>query len=413
MLFHSFQFSIAIIILVIFFFPDIFPTKTVYTFDFKSRFLISLGLISVLAYIFESVLMKKNTQLMLELRERKKVEEALRDAHDQLEIRVRDAETERPISNCCVYTQISARRNITGGSGLRLPRQFTSPDGEFFFEDLVPDEYLVAVRASGYRTAAFVSAFVLDSRWGIGRGFDTYFDEFDLKENESANLGSVQRDGADTIAEAIRWLDSNPEQPLFLWLHLYDAHDPYEPIEPYRSQYPNRPYEGEVAYTDFTELPFADGTRKAHLVPIIGHVCKMAYGWAVGGSANTALALKAWQRAKRTFQEYEIPYEGMIIHHDQDAVFTSYDWTGQLLMKDHVRVSYALGGAKDNPEMESFTGRFKEENQSLCLDAQNLAELAAMVDEQMRYYNIERRHSAISYQAPLTYIKRAWLCLIE
>lgn len=169
----------------------------------------------------------------------------------------------------------------------------------------------------------------------------------------------------------------------------------------------------EVAYTDFTELPFADGTRKAHLVPIIGHVCKMAYGWAVGGSANTALALKAWQRAKRTFQEYEIPYEGMIIHHDQDAVFSSYDWTGQVLMKDHVRVSYALGGAKDNPEMESFTGRFKEENQSLFLDAQNLAELTAMVDEQMRYYNIERRHSTISYQAPVTYIKRARLRLIE
>jgi len=169
----------------------------------------------------------------------------------------------------------------------------------------------------------------------------------------------------------------------------------------------------EVAYTDFTELPFADGTRKAHLVPIIGHVCKMAYGWAVGESANTALALEAWQRAKRTFQEYGIPCAGMIIHHDQDAVFTSYDWTGQLLLKDHVRVSYALGGAKDNPEMESFTGRFKEENQSLFLDAQNLAELVAVVDERMRYYNMERRHSTIGYQAPLTYIKRARLRLRE
>ena len=105
--------------------------------------------------------------------------------------------------------------------------------------------------ASGRSTAGFVSAFVLDARWGIGRGFDTYFDEFDLAENESANLGSVQRDGVDTIAEAVRWLDTNPSKPLFLWLHLYDAHDPYEPIEPYRSQYPNRPYEGEVAYTDF------------------------------------------------------------------------------------------------------------------------------------------------------------------
>lgn len=161
----------------------------------------------------------------------------------------------------------------------------------------------------------------------------------------------------------------------------------------------------EVAYTDFTELLFADGTQKAYLAPIIGHLCKMAYGWAVGERADTVLTLKAWQRAKRTFQEYGIPYAGIIIHHDQGAVFTSYNWTGQLLLKDSVRLSYALGGAKDNPQMESFFGRFKEENHSLFLDAQSLAELAAVVDERMRYHNSQRRHSAIDYQSPLTYIK--------
>lgn len=162
----------------------------------------------------------------------------------------------------------------------------------------------------------------------------------------------------------------------------------------------------EVAHTDFTKLLFAGGTRKAYLLPIIGHVCKMAYGWAVGESDNTALALQAWERAKQTFQELNIPYAGMIVHHDQDAVFTSYDWTGQLLLKDGVRVSYALGGARDNPEMESFIGRFKEENHSLFLDAQSLAELRAVVDERMHYYNTERRHSAICYLSPLTYIHR-------
>lgn len=169
----------------------------------------------------------------------------------------------------------------------------------------------------------------------------------------------------------------------------------------------------EVAYTDFTELRFADGARSAYLIPIIGHACKMAYGWAVGKSANTDLALKAWQRAKETFQELNISYVGMIIHHDQDAVFTSYDWTGQLLLSDEVRLSYALEGAKDNPEMESFTGRFKEENHSLFLDAHSLAELAAVVDERMWYYNMERRHSSIGYQPPLTYINRARLDLTE
>jgi len=64
-------------------------------------------------------------------------------------------------------------------------------------------------------------------------------------------------------------------------------------------------------------------------MPIIGHVCKMAYGWAVGPQANTALALTAWEIAKATFQELAIPYAGMIVHHDRDAVYTGYGWTNQ------------------------------------------------------------------------------------
>jgi len=117
----------------------------------------------------------------------------------------------------------------------------------------------------------------------------------------------------------------------------------------------------EVAYTDFTELRFADGHRRAYLIPIIGHCCKMVYGWAVGERRNATLGLQAWERAKASFRQYNIPYKEMILHHDQDPVFTSYEWSGQLLLVDGVRLSYALQGAKDNPEMESFISRFKTE----------------------------------------------------
>jgi arylsulfatase A-like enzyme/Tfp pilus assembly protein PilF len=103
----------------------------------------------------------------------------------------------------------------------------------------------------GWTTAGFVSSFVLDRRWGIARGFDHYFDDFDLKEFDTASLGSVQRDGADTVAAAVDWLDTRPQdQPFFMWLHLYDPHEPYEPAEPFKSRYPGRPYDAEVAYTD-------------------------------------------------------------------------------------------------------------------------------------------------------------------
>jgi putative transposase len=162
----------------------------------------------------------------------------------------------------------------------------------------------------------------------------------------------------------------------------------------------------QVVYTDFTEILYAGGHRKAVLMPIIGHVSKAAFGWAVGQSRGTALALQAWEQAKKTFQQLGISYEGMIMHHDQDSVYTGYEWTSQLLLKDKARLSYALGGAKDNPEMESFNGHFKGEAHSLFLEAQSLAELIAVVDDRMHYYNTVRRHSTIGYVAPLTYIAR-------
>jgi putative transposase len=97
-----------------------------------------------------------------------------------------------------------------------------------------------------------------------------------------------------------------------------------------------------------------------------------------------------------------------ILHHDQDPVFTGYRWMAQLLLKDRIRVSYALNGARDNPEMEAFNSRFKTENRSLLLDAQTLEELQALVSERIDYYNNERRHSSIEYQAPAVFI--ASLC---
>ena len=162
----------------------------------------------------------------------------------------------------------------------------------------------------------------------------------------------------------------------------------------------------QVLYTDFTELLYAGGCRKAILMAIIGHTSKMAFGWAVGESANTTLALQAWNQARRALQELNVPCAGMIMHHDRDPVYTGYGWTSQLLLKDKLQLSYALRGAKDNPAMESFNGRFKTEAHSLFLEASSLSELTAVVDKRMRHYNTKRRHSSIGYLPPATYIER-------
>lgn len=165
----------------------------------------------------------------------------------------------------------------------------------------------------------------------------------------------------------------------------------------------------EVAYTDFTELVYADGHRKAYLMPIVDHMSKMVLGWAIGERAVTELALQAWEYARETLIGYGVDLRHFILHHDQDPVYTGYRWTAQLLMKDHIRVSYALSGARDNPEMESFNSRFKTENRSLLLDAQKLEDLQLVVRERMEYHNRMRRHSTIGYQAPIQYIESQWL----
>jgi choline-sulfatase len=98
------------------------------------------------------------------------------------------------------------------------------------------------LRQAGYRTAAFVSSFVLARRFGLERGFDVYDDELPA--------GASERTAADTTARALATLEEEPGRPLFLWVHFFDPHAPYVPPEPFRSRYAQRPYLGEVAAMD-------------------------------------------------------------------------------------------------------------------------------------------------------------------
>lgn len=158
----------------------------------------------------------------------------------------------------------------------------------------------------------------------------------------------------------------------------------------------------EVLYTDFTELRYAAG--KAWLMALVDHRSKVVPGWSVGTQADTPLALAAWRRARRWLRRHGFPVAGLMVHHDRDPVYTGYGWTGQLLVRDHVRLSYALAGCRDNPEMESFHSRFKTENRSLFLDARTLADLQRIVAQRMAYYNGRRRHSSLGNQAPLVFL---------
>jgi choline-sulfatase len=102
----------------------------------------------------------------------------------------------------------------------------------------------------GYATGAVVSAFVLDRSWGLARGFDFYDDAFAPEAFVNRDLGLVDRRAGESVGRALAWLKNNPRRPFFFWLHLYDPHSPYDPPEPYRTQYRGHLYDGEIAYAD-------------------------------------------------------------------------------------------------------------------------------------------------------------------
>lgn len=108
--------------------------------------------------------------------------------------------------------------------------------------------------AQGYQCGAFIGAFVLDGRWGLKQGFQHYDDQFDLKKYKHIDLGAIQRPGNEVIDAALDWLEEQKSTPFFAWIHLYDPHTPYEPPEPYLSEYGPRGlaglYDGEIAFMD-------------------------------------------------------------------------------------------------------------------------------------------------------------------
>ncbi|HEX9667977.1 MAG TPA: sulfatase-like hydrolase/transferase [Thermoanaerobaculia bacterium] len=109
-----------------------------------------------------------------------------------------------------------------------------------------------ALAARGYRTAAFLGAFVLDRRFGLDRGFATYDDEIERGPDTAPSL-EAERRGDRVVDRALAWLErqgEEDERPFFLWVHLYDAHAPYAPPPPFRERHAGRPYDGEVSFAD-------------------------------------------------------------------------------------------------------------------------------------------------------------------
>ena len=103
-------------------------------------------------------------------------------------------------------------------------------------------------KGKGYRTGGFVGSFIVSAAYGFAQGFDTFDAEFP-GFSDSQKL-QVQRRGDAVVDAALAWLGTGGAQPFFAWVHLYDAHAPYEPPAPFDARFAASPYDGEIAYVD-------------------------------------------------------------------------------------------------------------------------------------------------------------------
>jgi arylsulfatase A-like enzyme/uncharacterized protein HemY len=110
------------------------------------------------------------------------------------------------------------------------------------------------LRQRGYRTAAFVGSLILDPRAGLAPGFDRGFDTYDaayrMRLGKDDRYQTLERRGALVVDRALAWLGSQPAGPFLLWVHLFDAHDPYDPPAAWKARHAKEPYDGEIAYLD-------------------------------------------------------------------------------------------------------------------------------------------------------------------
>ena len=131
-----------------------------------------------------------------------------------------------------------------------------------------------AFQEAGYRTGAFVGAYVLDRRFGLSGGFDTYDDKV-ARDSSGAVQLEAERRGNLVADAALAWLGRGGTQPFFAWVHLYDPHAPYDPPQEFLAKAEGRAYDAEVAFADaqvgrLVAWLDANGQRDRTIIAIAG-----------------------------------------------------------------------------------------------------------------------------------------------
>lgn len=197
------------------------------------------------------------------------------------------------------------------------------------------------MKRNGYKTAAFVGAFPLDSRFGLDRGFDVYDDLYGSK-NVVRDLSFIERKAEEVNNSAINWIVQNKEKKFFIWLHYFDPHSPYEPPPSYSRAYAGREYDGEIAYTDMIIGEFIKKLNQLQLTDHTLIVLTSDHGEGLGDHNETTHGIFIYDSTLR------VP----LIFHNPKKLPKNRVVNDQVGTIDVLPTVLELMGIKKNPEIQ-------------------------------------------------------------
>lgn len=239
------------------------------------------------------------------------------------------------------------------------------------------------LKEKGFRTGGFVSAFVLNSRFGLNQGFDVYDDRTATLEHQSPFM-VPDRSGPSTVAAATKWIDAQGDAQFFAFIHLYEPHFPYRPPEPFKSRHPEKPYDGEVEAVDAALEPVLSKVMEGRLKGKVLVILTADHGESLGEHGEETHGIFAYEP---TLKVPLILYGPMpagrsiksAVRHI-DLVPTVLDALGAEIPKE--LPGRSLFGAEDGVAVSTYF-----ESLSISLN-QGWAPLRGVFDGQFKYINL-------------------------
>lgn len=163
---------------------------------------------------------------------------------------------------------------------------------------------------------------------------------------------------------------------------------------------------GRVVYTDFTEILYNQGLNKIYLLPYLEYASRKIVGYEVARRPTTEAVLIALGRAVKTLKSWRVDLTKTYFHQDQGSVYKAYEYVGTIVRELKAQISFSrVGTPEDNPEMEAFFGRFKDEWKSVFYEAKTEEEIIRLISQAISYYNTKRIHSAHKDKSPDEFLK--------